>query len=91
MINQNQLNSVGYFSYLGSMITNVAKFTLEIKCRMVMAKAAFNNKKSLFTTKLKLNLKKKLVNSHIWITDLNGAETWSLRTIDQKYPGSFEM
>jgi hypothetical protein len=31
-----------------------------------MAKAEFNNKKNLFTSKLDLNLMKKLVKSYIW-------------------------
>jgi hypothetical protein len=39
-----------------------------------MAKAAFN-KKTLFISKLDLNLRKKLVKSYIWSTALYGAET----------------
>ena len=33
----------------------------EIKSRIAMAKAAFNKKNTLFTSKLDLNLRKKLV------------------------------
>jgi hypothetical protein len=55
-----------------------------------MAKAAFN-KKNLFTSKLDLNLRKKLVKCYIWNIALYGAETWTLRKIDQKYLESFEM
>ena len=33
----------------------------EIECRIGMAKAAFDKKKTLFTSKLELNLTKKLV------------------------------
>jgi hypothetical protein len=40
---------------------NDARCTYEIKARISMAKAAFNRKKILFTSKLKLNLRKKLV------------------------------
>jgi hypothetical protein len=58
---QNQPENVEYFNYLGSMITNNAKCKREIKSRIAMAKAAFNKKKALFTSKLELNLKKKLV------------------------------
>jgi hypothetical protein len=39
------------------MITNDARFTHEIKSRITMAKAAFNKKKTLFTSKLDLNLR----------------------------------
>ena len=47
MINQTQLESVECFKYLGSMLTNDGRCTCEIKCRIAMAKAAFNNKKNL--------------------------------------------
>jgi hypothetical protein len=56
-----------------------------------MARAAFNNKKNLFTSKLDLNLRKKLVKCYIWSIALYGAETWTLRKIDQKYLESSEM
>jgi hypothetical protein len=56
-----------------------------------MAKAAFNKKKNLFTSKLDLNLRKKLVKCYIWSIALYGAETWTLRKLDQKYLESFEM
>jgi hypothetical protein len=42
IIDQKQLEDVEYFNYLGSMITNDARFTREIKSRTAMAKAAFN-------------------------------------------------
>jgi hypothetical protein len=47
-----------------------------------MAKSAFNKKKTLFTSKLDLNLRKKLVKCYIW--SMYGAETWTLRKADQK-------
>jgi hypothetical protein len=72
------------------MITNDARCTREIKSRIAMAKAAFN-KKNLFTIKLELNLRKKLVKCYIWSIALYGAETWTFRKVDQKYLESFEM
>ena len=54
-------------------------------------KAAFNKKKTLFTSKLDLHLRKKLVKCYIWSMALYGAETWTLRAADQKYLESFEM
>ena len=56
-----------------------------------MAKAAFNKTKTLFTSKLDLNLMKKLVKCYIWSMALYGAESWALRAADQKYLESFEM
>jgi hypothetical protein len=73
------------------MITNNARCTREIKSRIATAKAAFNKKKALFTSKLDLNLRNKLVNCYIWSIALYGAETWTLRKVDQKYLESFEM
>jgi hypothetical protein len=47
-----------------------------------MVTAAFNKKKTLFTSKLDLNLRKKLVKCYIWSIVLYGAETWTLRKVD---------
>jgi hypothetical protein len=91
VIDQNQLDNVEYFNYLGSMITNDARCTREINFRIVMAKATFNKKKTLFTSKLDLNLRRKLVKCYIWSIALCGAETWTHRKVDQKYLESFEM
>jgi hypothetical protein len=49
-----QLENVEYFSYLGSMITNDARRTQEIKSSIAKAKATFNKKRTLFTSKLDL-------------------------------------
>jgi hypothetical protein len=54
-------------------------------------KAAFNKKKTLFTSKLDLNFRKKLVKCHTWITAFYDAETWTLGKVDHKYLESFEM
>jgi hypothetical protein len=67
------------------MVTNNARCKREIKSMIVMAKAAFNKKKTLFTSTYSLNLRNKLVKCYIWSTALYGAETWTLRKVDQKY------
>jgi hypothetical protein len=56
-----------------------------------MGKAAFNRKKTLFTNKPDLNLRKKLLNCHIWSTALYRTETWTLQKVDKKKLESFEM
>jgi hypothetical protein len=75
MIDQKQLENVEYCNYLGSMITNDVRCTREIKSRIDMAKAAFNKNRTLFTSKLDLNLRMKLVKCYIWSIALYGAET----------------
>jgi hypothetical protein len=56
-----------------------------------MAKAAFNKKGALFTSTMDLEWRKKLVKCYIWSIALYGAETWTLRAVDQKNPEGFEM
>jgi hypothetical protein len=43
-IDKRPVENVEEFNYLGSMITNDARCTLEIKARIAMAKAAFKRK-----------------------------------------------
>jgi hypothetical protein len=59
-----------------------ARCTCEIKSMFAMAKVAFN-KKTPFTNKLDLNLRKKLVKCYICNIALYGDETWTLQR-DQK-------
>jgi len=56
-----------------------------------MAKTAFNKKRALFTSTLDLKLRNKIVKCYIWSIALYGAETWTLRAVDQKHLESFEM
>jgi hypothetical protein len=50
------------------MVTNDTNFTREIKFRIFLAKSAFNKENATFTSKLDLNLRKKLVKYYIWNT-----------------------
>ena len=50
-----------------------------------------NKKRTLFTSTLDFELRKKLVKCYIWSIALYGAETWTLREVDQKDLESFEM
>ena len=91
MLDKKKLENVEYFNYFHSLITNGARCIHEIKSRIVMQKVALNRKKSLFTSKLDLYLRKKLVKCCIWSIALYGAETWTLRKVDQKYLERSEM
>ena len=55
-----KLENVESFKYFGSTLTNDGRCMCEIKCRIAMAKAAFNKKRALFTSTLDLELRKKL-------------------------------
>ena len=50
-----------------------------------------STKRRFFTSKLDLNLRKKLVKCYIWSMALYGAETGTFRAADKKYLESFEM
>jgi len=65
-IEQKQLEKVKCFKYLGSMLTEDGRCTCEIKSRIAMAKSAFSKKKNLFTSKLDVNLRKKLMKCYVW-------------------------
>jgi hypothetical protein len=67
------------------MLTNDGRCTCGIKSRIAMAKAAFNKKRVLFTGKMDLELRKKLVKSYVWSVALYGAETWTFRAAYQKH------
>jgi hypothetical protein len=50
---------VEYFNYFGSLRTNYARCERELEVRIAIEKAALSRKKTIFTRKLDLNLKKK--------------------------------
>jgi hypothetical protein len=83
--------NVESFKYLGSMLTNDGRCTCEIKSSIAMAKVAYNKKRVLFTSKMDLELRKKLVKCYIWSIALYGAETWTLWAVDQKHLESFKI
>ena len=91
MTDQKQLENVESFKYLGSILTNDARCACVIKCRIAMAKAAFNKNRALFTSRLDLELRKRLVKCYIWSIAFYGAENWTRWAVDQKHLESFEM
>jgi len=82
---------VGYLNCLGSHITDDTKFTCEIRSRITIPTATFNNKKALFTSTLDLNLRKRPVQLYIWSIALYRAETRTLWKLDQIYLYCFKI
>jgi hypothetical protein len=76
---------VEYFNCLGSVIINGERCTREIKSRIVIAVYAINKKKALFTSKLDIYLRKKLVKWYLW------SITWALLKVERKYLEIFDM
>jgi hypothetical protein len=73
------------------MLTDDGRCTCEFKSRIAMTKTELNKKKNLFTSKLDLSLRKKLVKCYVWSMALYGAETWTVLATDQKRLESTEM
>ena len=65
MIDRKKVENVEYFNYFGTLIANDARRTREIQPRTATVKVALNMR-NLVTSKLDLNLRKKLVNCCIW-------------------------
>jgi len=63
--------------------------TTEIKIRIAIAKEAFIRKISLLTSKLTVELRKKLVRCYVSSLASYGSETWTLRKLERKYLESF--
>jgi hypothetical protein len=59
--------------------------------RTATAKEAFNRKVSLLRSKLNIELRKKLDRCYVWSIALYGLETGTLRKLERKYLGTFEM
>jgi len=85
-----QQKNMVYCNCLISFMTNDARCTREIKSRITIVKATFN-KQTLFISKLDLNWRKKLEKFCIWGSALCGAETWTLRKVDQIYLKRYDM
>jgi len=63
----------------------------EIASRIGMAKKVFQDKRKLFTGKMNLELKKRIVKCLVWSVAMYAAETWTLREVDRKKIETFEM
>jgi hypothetical protein len=74
MLHQIQLEFAKYFNYFCRLVTSGAKCTSEINTGIILAKASFNKKKVLFTSKLDLNLRKKRAKYYIRSASAYGAE-----------------
>jgi hypothetical protein len=91
MINLKKLENVEYL-IIRVCVRKMIKDIHMIKSRIDMGKAALNRRKTLFTRKLELILKKETSEVlHLEKKALCGAETWAFLKADQKYFKSFEM
>jgi len=69
------VKNVNYLNYFGSIITYDVICRRDIKSRIVVAKAAFTEMRTPFTSQEDLHLRKKVVKCYVWNIALYGAET----------------
>jgi hypothetical protein len=90
-IDEQKVEQVSKFKYLGAWITEDGRSEVEIRTRIGMAKDAFNKRKELLTRGMSKEVKKKIVKTVIWSVALYSAETWSLRKEDIRRIEALEM
>lgn len=91
-LNGSQIERVSKFKYLGSIITEDLNPDCEIKCRIEIARATFNNMRSfLCNDNLNLKLRQRMVECYVWSVLLYGVETWTLKVRTMNQLEAFEM
>jgi len=81
-LNNEQLQQVNEFCFLGSLITDDNKSTKEIRRRITLAKHALEKKKTLLINKhLSINSRKKSVKTYIWSILLYGCKSCDNRKL----------
>ena len=76
--------------YVGSLISDDGYCRKEIWSRIEMVRKVFMEKKKLFTGKMNLELKKKIMKCLVWSVALYAAEMWTL-TQTERGSEAFEM
>jgi hypothetical protein len=84
MMDQEQLENVEFLNIYVSCSQMIEDTLVKLISRISMAKAASNKKRALFSGKLDLELRKKLVKCCIWSMVLYGANTSMLRAVYKK-------
>jgi hypothetical protein len=75
IIDKKQPENAVYINYLGNITTIDARCTRKIESRIAIPNVAFSKTNNLFTSKLVLNLRNKIVKCYIWSVGLHGPET----------------
>ena len=87
-----ELKEVDHVKHLGNVLTRAVHCRREFQMRIDMAKKeAFNRKLPLLTSKLNIELMKKLVRSYVWSIALYSSETWTIIKLEWIYLESFEI
>jgi len=91
VIRNSRIEKVDSFKYLGSWVTADGRSEKDIRTRIGIAKVRFLKMKSILTSSLDLELRKRLCKCYVWSVFLYGSETWTIRKVDEKRIEAFEM
>ena len=78
----NYQSKLQQFSYLGSLITD-GYCDKEIRSRIGLTKVKFMERKKILTSKMNLDLRKRIVKCLVWSVALYAAETWTSQYLKQ--------
>lgn len=78
-IEDERIEEVEHFKYLGSIITSDVRCKKEVKIRIAIAKHKFQEMHSIFVNRnLSMKIKTRLLKCYIWSVLTYGCETWTL-------------
>jgi len=85
-VGEQQVDQVSQFRYLGSLISEDGYCIKDNRSRIKMAKKGFVEREKLFTDKMNLELKKRVMKCRpiAWNVALYAAETWTLVQTDRR-------
>ena len=91
-INNEPIEVVDTFSFLGSMISNTGYCEQEIRRRIALGKSAMKKLDKIWKDRgISKETKKKLVKVLVFPVAMYGSETWTIRKADRKRIDSFEL
>ena len=90
-IENEKLEQVKSFVYLGATISEDGTTLKEVKTRIAIAKSKMKENREIMTSNLSIDLKSRLIKTLIWSIATYGAETWTLNQETIRRIESFEM
>ena len=91
-LDDEELQQVESFKYLGSILTHDCRCTSDIKTRIALAKTFFTDMSNTLTNnKLESGTKKRMMKCYIWSTLTYGCESWTFRKQDESRLEAMEM
>ena len=90
-IDDQEIEQVSNFKYLGSLISEDGRCLIDVKTRIALAKDAFNKRKEFLTGGLSGTLKKRMVKVLVWPVAIYGCETWTLKKEEKDKLEALEM